>query len=627
MGLGLCLCSVLTRPLPPPHQRYTAVFLQHEYGIFGGFRGEHIVALAQSIRSVPLVTVLHTVETAPQPAVQHALHALLTASVAVVTLSPAGCRGVAGWATSVGLPAQFGDMCHHVPHGVPRLPLCARGPLKQALGVDPGAFLILTGGLLSAPKGVEHVIAAMPHVASRIPSAVLMIAGEAHPVHGAGYLERLHRAVEELGVQSLVQFKTAYVPQDELHAEYQAADVFVAPHSASEQTSSGTMLMAMAAGAPVVATPFSQAAELLSGGSAGVLVPFGNSSAIADALVALASDPRAAARLRAGAYVTMAPRTWPAVAASFVQVASLPGVAEFSPAPRYEAGGGGGGAAGLAFESPTSAEVGDGTLAVAIIRNVGWTDGVGPGWYPLDSFLAKRRGSHTSPSAWGLDTILLNGNFLGYEQGAHRASSRVLEDLNTTFGLVGGGAGGSTGRVLETRWYGSLGSSRTGITGNVVRRMSVAGAGDGGSGEGRSGVMLDLEASIAGDVEPAASVWLTVGMDQLSSNPDVEWDSVTTHDTGGQHTVHASCSWSGTTLTRPKVRAFAIHGRRLGDGSSTAVQVALRTAPAEVNFVCNGDLRLQYVHYDVALHEVDEQPGRQGPAMAVRTKADIRWTG
>ena len=606
-------------------QRYTAVFLQHEYGIFGGFRGEHVVALAQSIRSVPLVTVLHTVETAPQPAVQHALHALLTSSVSVVTLSPAGCRGVAGWANTVGLPAEFGTMCHHVPHGVPRLPLCARGPLKRALDVDPGAFLILTGGLLSAPKGVEHVIAAMPHVASRIPHAMLLIAGEAHPVHGAGYLERLHKTVSDLGVESLVRFKTAYVPQAELHALYQAADVFVAPHSASEQTSSGTMLMAMAAGAPVIATPFSQAAELLSGGEAGVLVPFGNSTAIGDALVALASDPRAAARLRAGAYVTMAPRTWPAVAASFLEVASLPGVAEYRPAPRFE-GPSGGDMSGLMFESPTSAEVGDGNLAVAVIRNAGWVDGVGPGWYPLDSFLSKRRAnSHGNPSAWGLDTILLNGNFLSYEQGQHRASSRVLEDLNTTFRLVGAGGAGS---LLETRWHGALGSERTGITGNVVRRMSVSGGGggDGGGGEGRSGVLLDLEASIGGAVEPAAGVWLTVGMDQLSSNPDVEWDSVTTHDTGGQHTVHASCSWPGTTLSRPKVRAFAVHGRRLGDGSSTAVQVALRTAPAEVHFVCNGDLRLQYVHYDVPLHEADGD-GNGGAVMAVRTKADIRWTG
>jgi hypothetical protein len=123
-------------------------------------------------------------------------------------------------------------------------------------------------------------------------------------------------------------------------------------------------------------------------------------------------------------------------------------------------------------------------------------------------------------------------------------------------------------------------------------------------------------------------VWLTVGFDQLSSNPDVEWDSVTGHDTGGQHVVHAACSWQGSTLSVARVRAFAIHGRRLGDGSSTAVNVALRTAPAEVHFVCNGDMRLQYTHFDVALHEADSGDNAQGgTSMGVHTKADVKWTG
>ena len=613
------------------------------------------MSLALAIRSVPLVTVLHTVETAPQPAVQHALFALLTASVSVVTLSPAGCRGVAGWHSSVGLPAQLGAMCVHVPHGVPQLPLCAREPLKRALGVTSDTFLVLTGGLLSSPKGVDGVIAAMPLVAEQMRRPVqLLVAGEAHPVHGAGYLDKLHALVAELKAESLVTFKTQYMDSEQLHATYQAADVFVAAHSASEQTSSGTMLLAMAAGAPVIATPFSQAAELLADGTAGMLVPFNNATALAHALVALAHDPARAARTRAGSYVAMAHRTWPTVASAFVDAASRPAVDEWPPAPRYEGPAGltqGGHAeldgeqwvpphAGLTFMSDTSAEVGDGQLAVSAIRNVAWVDGVGPGWYPLDTYLSKRRWTRQhggrTPS-WGLDSLLLNGNFLSYEQGPHRASSRVLEDLNTSFKVVPGPASqrGTPVAVLESAWHQPLGNSRTGIVATVTRRLSVgaltAGGVESGGGGGvdQHSATLDVEASISGPgVEPAAHVWLTVGFDQLSSNPDVEWDSVTGHDTGGQHVVHAACSWQGSTLSVARVRAFAIHGRRLGDGSSTAVNVALRTAPAEVHFVCNGDMRLQYTHFDVALHEADSGDNAQGGAsMRVHTKADVKWTG
>ncbi len=59
--------------------------------------------------------------------------------------------------------------------------------------------------------------------------------------------------------------------------------MFVCAHTSAEQTSSGTMLIAMAAGVVVVGTPFAQAAELLADGN-GVLVPFSDAGAIASAV-------------------------------------------------------------------------------------------------------------------------------------------------------------------------------------------------------------------------------------------------------------------------------------------------------------------------------------------------------
>ena len=177
-----CTAGARLRSLPaapratdaPCAQRYDAVLLQHEYCIYGGYRGEYVVELLRhAAHAVPIITTLHTVERVPSPMVQHALQQLLQHSVALTALSPSGCRNVGAWhdivgtsvcalgrriliAVALGMRASP-TQCLHVPHGVPLLPLCRKHPLKRALGTA-SRFVIMCGGLLSPPKGVELII-------------------------------------------------------------------------------------------------------------------------------------------------------------------------------------------------------------------------------------------------------------------------------------------------------------------------------------------------------------------------------------------------------------------------------------------------------------------------------------
>lgn len=580
----------------PLLQRYAAVFLQHEYGIFGGYRGEFIIPLLRLSASVPVVTTLHTVESVPSPMVQHALAQVLRHSAAVVTLSPSGCRAVERWSSTVGLPESEG-LCTSIHHGVPQLPLCLKGPLKKALGMSPATFLIMAGGLLSAPKGVEHILVALRSIKVSVPSIQLLVAGEPHPVLGKAYLEELQSRVSELGVESLVQFRSRYAPQAELERLYGAADVFICAHTSPEQTSSGTMLLAMAAGAVVVSTPFAQAAELLTPGI-GLLVPFENASAISEAVIGIAREPRRAQRLRAAAYATMSSRAWPAVAARYAELALHPPRVTQIGVPRFELGGGATGA--LTFEGEEFVEAGNEALSLAVVRNVNWVDGVGPGWYPIDTFLSRRR------PVWGLDSLLLNGCFMNYQplgEKTQTTSLRVLGDLDTSFKLLRPAG-------IEQGWAGAVGAASA----HVSRRMVLLPL-------ERESVSLEVQASLSG-AKKGAAAWLTTGFDQLSSTPGVWWDSVTAHDTAGVLSVHAACDWDGVSMAVSHLRVFAMHGRRVADGAATAVTVSMRSGAEDgvhTVFACTADRRLQYLAFDMPLqHEKD--------GMSARATADVRWT-
>ncbi len=292
----------------------TAVSLQHEFGLFAGEMGEEILRLVRALR-VPLFVTLHTVEPQPRDIMKRILTELVTYAQGVMVMSH----------TAVQLLKQVYHVpTHHVrvvPHGAPDVPFLNTDVAKSKLGLT-GRKVISTFGLISRGKGIEDVITAMRDVVSHHPDALYLVLGQTHPnvraYEGESYRESLVALVSQLGLSEHVRFVNSYLSQDALLRYLMASDIYITPYPNPGQISSGTLTYALACGCAVVSTPYLYAKEMLADGR-GVLVPFRNPQAIAQALNHLLSDNAYRERLRQKAYQFTRHMTWQAVGVQFVQ--------------------------------------------------------------------------------------------------------------------------------------------------------------------------------------------------------------------------------------------------------------------------------------------------------------------
>jgi len=288
---------------------YDIVWLQHEYGIFGGSAGEHILKLLDRI-TVPLVVTLHTVLERPNPDERRVLDAIIARAARLIVMADRG-REL--------LESVYGASARQIaviPHGIPDRPLTEPEAMKPAFGLE-GRRVVMTFGLLSPGKGVENVIAAMPKIVERFPDTVYLIVGATHPhlvAHeGERYRDSLQMLASDLGVAGNIRWVNTFVENDELLDYLTAADVYVTPYLNPEQVTSGTLAYAVGLGKPVVSTPYVHAKELLADGH-GVLVDFGSSEGIADAVIDLFADDDARNALRLRTYALGRTMIWPRLA-------------------------------------------------------------------------------------------------------------------------------------------------------------------------------------------------------------------------------------------------------------------------------------------------------------------------
>ena len=178
-------------------------------------------------------------------------------------------------------------------------------------------FVLSTFGLISAGKGIETVIEALPAIVERHPEVVYVVAGRTHPdvAHREGerYRLRLEQTVLDLGLEDQSSSTTASWPIEEIADLLAATDVFVTPYKGREQIASGALTFGIAAGCGVVSTPYWYAQDMLASG-AGEIVPFDDSAAIADAVCRYIDEPDRLAAARAEARRIGAQLTWPSVA-------------------------------------------------------------------------------------------------------------------------------------------------------------------------------------------------------------------------------------------------------------------------------------------------------------------------
>ncbi|HEY6077865.1 MAG TPA: glycosyltransferase family 4 protein [Polyangiaceae bacterium] len=288
------------------------VSLQHEYGIFGGKCGSHVLTLLRELR-MPVVTTLHTILTSPTPLQRSTLDAIIALSERVIVMSEHGASTLRELHQ---VPASRIDV---VPHGIPLAPLGAHG--KSQLGFA-GQAVILTFGLLSPDKGVEYVIEAMPAILKRHPTAIFVVLGATHPHvkerHGEAYRLELQSRVRRLHLEQSVVFHDRFVDDAELAEFLAAADIYITPYLNPQQSTSGTLARAVAAGRAVISTPYWHARELLADGR-GMLVPVRDSAAIAQAADELLSDDAARARIGELAADHARSSSWPNVARSYLR--------------------------------------------------------------------------------------------------------------------------------------------------------------------------------------------------------------------------------------------------------------------------------------------------------------------
>lgn len=290
------------------------VCLQHEYGIFGGPAGSHILHLLRNLK-MPVVTTLHTVLREPNPDQMVVMEEIAELSDRLIVMSQLSSQFLQ---EIFKVPGSKIDM---VPHGVPDLPFLDPNFYKDRFGVE-GKALLLTFGLLSPNKGIENVILAMPDILSKHKNAVYMVAGATHPHilrrEGDKYRASLQALAKEVGVEKQVIFHDRFVSPEEMAEFIGAADIYITPYRYEEQVVSGTLAYALGAGKAIISTPYWHAIELLDD-RRGALVPFQNPSAIAQKTIELLDTPAIRHAMRKRAYLFARDMVWKKAAQGYME--------------------------------------------------------------------------------------------------------------------------------------------------------------------------------------------------------------------------------------------------------------------------------------------------------------------
>jgi glycosyltransferase involved in cell wall biosynthesis len=285
------------------------VSLQHEYGIFGGKAGSHILALLQELR-MPIVTTLHTILRDPNSDQLRVLKEIAALSDRLVVMSE---HGVEFLKEIYGVVPEKIDL---IPHGIPDVPFVDPSFHKDLFGVE-GKIVLLSFGLLSANKGIENVIAALPAILAKHPNVVYIILGATHPhvklQDGERYRLSLQWLAQEKDVEGQVIFYNRFVSLEELVEFISAADIYITPFLNAEQITSGTLAYTLGAGKAVISTPYWYAEEMLAD-KRGVLVPFKNPEALAEQVIYLLDNEAKRHAMRKKAYIFGREMIWSQVA-------------------------------------------------------------------------------------------------------------------------------------------------------------------------------------------------------------------------------------------------------------------------------------------------------------------------
>lgn len=281
------------------------VVLEHEFGLYGGEFGDFIIKLIELLNK-PLVITAHTVPNDFNKGYGLVLKDVIKFAEKVIVMMPKSMQKLI---KKYDYPKEKIEI---IPHGVPDIPLESNDIYKKKRGLE-GRIILGNINLLSTIKGLEYIIEALKEIKGHFDNVLYLIIGQTHPIvlqrEGEKYRQFLIKKIQQYDLQENVKFINEYISLEELIEWLKIIDIYITPYLDPQQSASGALAYAIGAGKTCISTPYLYAKEVLAEGR-GIIVPFQNSQAIADAVINIYKNPQKKEVMEKKAYKFGRLMTW-----------------------------------------------------------------------------------------------------------------------------------------------------------------------------------------------------------------------------------------------------------------------------------------------------------------------------
>lgn len=290
------------------------LFLQHEFGLFGGIYGDYLLKFLKNIKR-PVTTTFHTVLPKPNKKLKKVVRKIADYSDFLIVMTSI---------SKVILIADYGIAERKIAvisHGT-HLVASVDNVEKKAKNQFSDRIVLSTFGLLNEGKSIETALEALPQIIEKFPNVIYLIIGKTHPEvlkwEGEKYRNFLYEKIQELHLENNVRFINKYLSLEELMNYLQRTKVYLFTSKDPNQAVSGTLAYAMACGCPVIATPIPHAKEFLDG--AGLNYDFQNSNQLAEKTIELLNNPKLLEEMQLNALHKINPTSWQNAAIAHVEL-------------------------------------------------------------------------------------------------------------------------------------------------------------------------------------------------------------------------------------------------------------------------------------------------------------------